>query len=151
MYIIYVHLILSVFGLCILGVCWRFVYLCSGVRSHAFVFLRVFVCLCVSLLNGTRMPLFIEIFVYVCRYMALSTMYTYVSVASLFEVMSMTICLCGWLRPCVFYLLWPGVYLCLVVSITLFLSLYFAFYVLMYSIFHHLSSVWLARCYWWCR
>lgn len=115
MYIIYVHLILSVFGLCILGVCWRFVYLCSGVRSHAFVYLRVFVCLCVSLLNGTRMPLFIEIFVYVCRYMALSTMCIYVSVASLFEVMSMTICLCGWLRPCVFYLLWPGVYLCLVV------------------------------------
>lgn len=85
------HLILSVFGLCILGVCWRFVYLCSCVRSHAFVYLRVFVCLCVSLLNGTRMPLFIEIFVYVCRYMALSTMCTYVSVASLFEVMSMTI------------------------------------------------------------
>lgn len=106
---------------------------CLFVKWHPYAFIYWNLCLCLY------------------RYMALSTMYTYVSVASLFEVMSMTICLCGWLRPCVFYLLWPGVYLCLVVSITLFLSLYFGFYVLMYSIFHHLSSVWLARCYWWCR
>lgn len=68
MYIIYTISFCLYFGYASL-VCADGSYICAlhGVRSHAFVYLRVFVCLCVSLLNGTRMPLFIEIFVYVCR------------------------------------------------------------------------------------
>lgn len=90
MYIIYTISFCLYFGYASL-VCADGSYICALVSGAMLSSISVCLFVCVSLLNGTRMPLFIEIFVYVCRYMALSTMCIYVSVASLFEVMSMTI------------------------------------------------------------